>query len=270
MLLDEANMEKGDKPDIVLKKRDRGDDQYEDPSAGSNEGKKTKKRRFNESESSNKTSTTKESSKGKSPAKTSKSGKSVTTKEAVEDPVFEKASDDVEQTFNDNVDDPGQPPHTSAHEVLDPDWNTVKTVDDTLEQPWFNEVIPAEKPPLTFDDSMSTPIDFLAYAMNRLKLNEITLFGICNELEYNMEECYRYFTDQLDWANPEGHKSTVDMSKPLPLQDKEGNKERTYSSSITKTPAAPYNMEGIEDMIPKLWSPVIIAYDKDAALGISH
>ncbi|GJV75181.1 hypothetical protein Tco_1506765 [Tanacetum coccineum] len=138
-----ANMEKGDKPDIVLKKRDRGDDQYEDPSAGSNE-------------------------------------------------------------------------------VLDPGWNTVKTVDDTPEQPWFNEVIQAEKPPLTFDDLMSTPIDFLAYAMNRLKLNEITLFGICNELEYNMEECYRYFTDQLDWANPEGHKSTVDMSKPLPLQDKEG------------------------------------------------
>ncbi|GJT10153.1 hypothetical protein Tco_0857195 [Tanacetum coccineum] len=80
------------------------------------------------------------------------------------------------------------------------------------------------------------------------------------------------------------------MSKPLPLQDKEGrlvisvefffnndleylkagNKERMYSSSITKTPAARYTMEGIEDMIPTLWSPVVLAYDKDAALGISH
>ncbi|GKA54710.1 hypothetical protein Tco_0753659 [Tanacetum coccineum] len=28
-----------------------------------------------------------------------------------------------------------------------------------------------------------------------------------------------------------------------------------YSSSITKTPAARYTMEGIEDMIPTLWSP---------------
>ncbi|GKD47571.1 hypothetical protein Tco_1276547 [Tanacetum coccineum] len=44
---------------------------------------------------------------------------------------------------------------------------------------------------------------------------------------------------------------------------KAGNKERTYSSSITKTPAARYTLEGIEDMIPTLWSPVIIAYDKD-------
>ncbi|GJZ69052.1 hypothetical protein Tco_0632602 [Tanacetum coccineum] len=43
-----------------------------------------------------------------------------------------------------------------------------------------------------------------------------------------------------------------------------------YSSSITKTPATRYNMEGIKDMIPTLWSPIIIAYDKDAALGISH
>ncbi|GJU70193.1 hypothetical protein Tco_1256452 [Tanacetum coccineum] len=43
-----------------------------------------------------------------------------------------------------------------------------------------------------------------------------------------------------------------------------------YSSSITKTPAARYTMEGINDMILILWSPIIIAYDKDAALGISH
>ncbi|GJW53017.1 hypothetical protein Tco_0097102 [Tanacetum coccineum] len=80
------------------------------------------------------------------------------------------------------------------------------------------------------------------------------------------------------------------MNKPLPLQDKEGRLtipvefffnndleylkagsiERTYSSSITKTPAARYPMEGIEDMIPTLWCPFIIANDKDAALGISY
>ncbi|GJY65770.1 hypothetical protein Tco_0468008, partial [Tanacetum coccineum] len=103
MLLDEANIEKGNKTDIVLKKRDRGYDQDKDPSAGASQGKKTKKRSFNESKSSKKTSTTKESSKGKSPAKTSKSGKYVIVKEPVDDPVFEKALDDVQQTFNDNL-----------------------------------------------------------------------------------------------------------------------------------------------------------------------
>ncbi|GJT60295.1 hypothetical protein Tco_1003828 [Tanacetum coccineum] len=40
----------GDKPDTSLKKRDRGDDQDDDPSAGSNQDKKTKKRRVNESD----------------------------------------------------------------------------------------------------------------------------------------------------------------------------------------------------------------------------
>ncbi|GJU43184.1 hypothetical protein Tco_1200450 [Tanacetum coccineum] len=257
MLLDEATMKGGDKPDTVLKKRDYGDDQDEDPSAGSNQGKMTKKRRFNESESSKKTSTIKESSKGKSLARTSKSSKFVNAKESVEEPAFEIASVDVEQTFDDKVADAGQLHHTDADETqgyvalritkkdwfkksprpetLDPNWNTVKTVDDTSEQSWFNEMVQAEKPPLTFDELMSTPIDFSAFSMNRLKLNKITradlagpvfnlLKGTCKscvELEYNMEECYHTLTDQLDCANPEGHKSPVDMSKPLPLQDKE-------------------------------------------------
>ncbi|GKF51786.1 hypothetical protein Tco_0148253 [Tanacetum coccineum] len=150
-------------------------------------------------------------------------------------------------------------------EILDPEWNTVKTVDDALEQSWFNKMIQAEKPPLTFDELMSTPIDFSTFAMNHLKLNKITRADLVG-LMFNL------LKDQLDWTNPEGHKIPIDMSKPLPLQDKEGrltipvefffnndleylkarNKERTYSSSITKTPATRYTMEGIEDMIPKV------------------
>ncbi|GKF35052.1 hypothetical protein Tco_0108252, partial [Tanacetum coccineum] len=121
MLLDEATMKGGDKPDTVLKKRDYGDDQDEDPSAGSNQGKMTKKRRFNESESSKKTST-----------------------------------------------------HITRADLAGPVFNLLKGTCKS-----------------------------------------------CVELEYNMEECYYTLTDQLDCANPEGHKSPVDMSKPLPLQDKE-------------------------------------------------
>nr|GEV93710.1 hypothetical protein [Tanacetum cinerariifolium] len=264
-LLNEATTKEDDKPDTVLKKRDRGDDQDEDPLTRLNQGKKTKKRRFNESESSKKTSTTKESSK-----------------------VIEIALNNVNQTFDDKVGDSGQPPHIDANETqadvtpmilkrdwfkeasrpktLDPDWNIVKNVDDAPEQSWFNEMIQAEKPLLTFDELMSTPVDFLAFAMNRLKLNKITradlvglmfnllkgTYKICVELEYNMEECYHALIDQLDKLNPEG------------------NKERTYFSSITKTLPARYTMEGIEVLISTLWSPIIIAYDKDAAIGISH
>ncbi|GKF58367.1 hypothetical protein Tco_0171904 [Tanacetum coccineum] len=82
----------------------------------------------------------------------------------------------------------------------------------------------------------------------------------------------------------------VDMTKPLPLQEKDGhliipikiffnndreylkgkNSERTYSTSITKTLAVRYTQVALEDIIPQLWSLELVVYDKDAALGISH
>ncbi|GJZ98759.1 hypothetical protein Tco_0671212 [Tanacetum coccineum] len=38
----------------------------------------------------------------------------------------------------------------------------------------------------------------------------------------------------------------------------------TYTTSITKTKAAQYDLPGIKDMVPNLWSPVKVAYDKHA------
>ncbi|GJT69526.1 hypothetical protein Tco_1028812, partial [Tanacetum coccineum] len=74
----------------------------------------------------------------------------------------------------------------------------------------------AKKPLLTFDELMETPIDFSNFAMNRLKIDNLTqevllgpvynlLKGTCQssiELEYNMEECYKALTDKLDWEKP--------------------------------------------------------------------
>ncbi|GKD18278.1 hypothetical protein Tco_1207436 [Tanacetum coccineum] len=138
-------------------------------------------------------------------------------------------------------------------------------------------MVQVEKPPLTFDELMSTPIDFSTFAMNRLKLKNITrevlvgpvfnlLKGTCKscvELKCNMEECYRALTDQLDWANPKGHKSPVDMSKPLPLQDKEVR--LTIPVEFFFNNDLEYLKAGNKER-----TPVIVAYDKDAALGISH
>ncbi|GJZ58677.1 hypothetical protein Tco_0614493 [Tanacetum coccineum] len=44
----------------------------------------------------------------------------------------------------------------------------------------------------------------------------------------------------------------------------------TYTTSTTKTKAAQYDLPGIEDMVPNIWSPVKVAYDKYALWGISH
>ncbi|GKB36725.1 hypothetical protein Tco_0881667 [Tanacetum coccineum] len=120
------------------------------------------------------------------------------------------------------------------------------------------------------------------------------LKGTCKsfvELEYHFEECYKAVTDQLDWNKPEGHKYPFDLSKPLPLIEVQGRQvvpadyffnnnleylkgrssSRKYTTSTTKTKAAKYdNIEGIEDMVPALWSPVKVAYDKFAMWSISH
>ncbi|GJT89681.1 hypothetical protein Tco_1078526 [Tanacetum coccineum] len=81
-----------------------------------------------------------------------------------------------------------------------------------------------------------------------------------------------------------------DLSKPLPLIT-HGKRQRvpfeyfinndlkylqggvstmTYMTSTTKTKAAQYDLPGIEDMVPNIWSPVKVAYDRYPLWGISH
>nr|GEX62475.1 hypothetical protein [Tanacetum cinerariifolium]GEX64184.1 hypothetical protein [Tanacetum cinerariifolium] len=93
-------------PEKVMRKRYCDN---EDPLARPNQGKKTKRSRTKESKPSKKSSTFKESSKVKSPTKTSKFGKSVTVEEPVKELVFEMAFDDIKQTIDDVANDADQP-----------------------------------------------------------------------------------------------------------------------------------------------------------------
>ncbi|GJU58124.1 hypothetical protein Tco_1235890 [Tanacetum coccineum] len=176
-------------------------------------GKKTKRRRTKESESSKKPSTTKETPKGKAPSKGSKTGKSASAKEPVEEPTAEVVMDDAGE---DVVHDDDQPQDTSEPKTTktlnpewftqpprpptpDPEWNKRQVVLDQPEQPWFNQMVSATKDPLTFNDLMATPIDFSKYVLNRLKIDNLTqdillgpaynlLKGTCSssiELEYH-------------------------------------------------------------------------------------
>ncbi|GJX20340.1 hypothetical protein Tco_0223017 [Tanacetum coccineum] len=110
------------------------------------------------------------------------------------------------------------------------------------------------------------------------------------ELEYDFEECYKALSEKLDWENPKGDDYPFDLSKPLPLIKREkhqrvpfeffinndlkylqgGISTMTYTTSTTKTKAAKYDLPGIEDMVPNIWSPVKVAYDRYALWGISH
>ncbi|GKA23572.1 hypothetical protein Tco_0709605 [Tanacetum coccineum] len=155
----------------------------------------------------------------------------------------------------------------------DPEWNKGKSVDDGLEQSWLNDMAKATKRPLTFDDLMHTPIDFSAF------------------LDYTMEECSRALSEQLDWNNPEGHRCPYDLTKPLLVQISSqgrkivladfffnnkleylrgGSNDKKYTTFTTNSKSERYELNGIEDMVPKLWSPVKVVYDRYALLGISH
>ncbi|GJS55154.1 hypothetical protein Tco_0628516 [Tanacetum coccineum] len=188
--------------------------------------------------------------------------------------------------------------------TLDPEWNKCKIVDNKPTQKWLSDLAKAKKPSKTFDDLMSTLINFNVISMNRMQISDLKqdilvgpvykfLKGTCRsyvELEYNMEEYYKALNDQLDWNNPEGDRYPLDLSKPLPLVQSRNRQiasvdyffnndlaylqgrstGRTYMTSLTKTKAAKYDLQGIEDVVPNLWSLVKVAYNRHALLGTSH
>nr|GEW52222.1 hypothetical protein [Tanacetum cinerariifolium] len=108
--------------------------------------------------------------------------------------------------------------------------------------------------------------------------------------EVVMDDANKDVVHKLYWNNPEGGRYPFDLSKPLPLQGHPGHLtvvadyffnndleylkssylERTYTTLITKIKADWYEIVGIEDMVPTLWSPTKVRYDKDALKGIKH
>ncbi|GJU81542.1 hypothetical protein Tco_1283907 [Tanacetum coccineum] len=234
------------------------------------------------------------SSKG-SKSQPKSSGKSV----QAEEPVFEIADTKMPQDQGGDTEDQPNVKATPMNDWFkkpdrpptpDPDWNATKSFDSRPPQKWLGKIAQAEKPPLTFDEMMSTPIDFSAYVMHNLKIDNLTqeilvgpafnlLKGTCKsfvELEYHFEECYKVVTDQLDWNNLEGHEYPFYLSKPLPLIEAQGRQvipadyffnndleylkgrssSRKYTTSTTKNKAVKYdNIEGIEEMVLMLWNP---------------
>ncbi|GJR10270.1 TCP-1/cpn60 chaperonin family protein [Tanacetum coccineum] len=108
--------------------------------------------------------------------------------------------------------------------------------------------------------------------------------------QFQMEECHKLLTNQIDLVNPEGHRIVPDISNPLPLggppgqvtiqpqfifnKDLEylltGDKERNIALSISKLKAALYQDFGLEELVPSLWIESEQVYDISAAYGITH
>ncbi|GJX02288.1 hypothetical protein Tco_0186201 [Tanacetum coccineum] len=188
LIEDENAMDKGvaDTVQDPNRKNDDDEDDDEGPLAGPDQGKQAKRRRTKVFESSKKPSTTKETPKGKAPTKGSKTGKSDSAKELVEEPITKVVMDDAGEDVPHDDDQP----------------------QDIMEQA---SGLPGHR---------TVPADY-------------------------------FFNNDLEYLK------TSDL-------------EVTYTTSITKTKEARYDIKGIEDMLPTLWSTIKHRYDKDALKGIKH
>ncbi|GKC15003.1 hypothetical protein Tco_1011785 [Tanacetum coccineum] len=221
-----------------------------------------------------------ETSKGKAPSKSSKTDKSATIKEPIKEPSAEVEMDDAANTTAEDV----------VHDANQPHDDSTQAKDKAPIQGWFKQ----PPRPLTPDPEWNKHqvIDHLTQEI--LAGPAYNLFkGTCTssiELEYNIEECFKALTYILDWKNPEGDHCPFDLTKPLPLKGHPGHLtvvteyffnndlkflksaglKKTYTTSITTTKAARYEIVGIEDMTPTLWSTIKHGYDKDAEKGIKH
>ncbi|GJZ42726.1 hypothetical protein Tco_0589981, partial [Tanacetum coccineum] len=238
--------------------------QVEGPPAGSDQGLKKRKTRKDAEPSRGFKSTESKSSSSKGSKSQSKSfGKSA----QAEEPMFEIADTEMTQDQGDNMGNTKDQPNVeeaSKHDWFkkpersptpDRDWNDGKQIDFGPPRTWINKMEKTGKPPTTFDELMSTPIDFSAHVV----------------------------TDKLDWHNPEGHEYPFYLSKPLPLIEyqgrqvvpanyffnndleylKGGSSSGKYTTSTTKTKAAKYdNIDEIEDMVQQAVSSPMVAAAK--------
>ncbi|GKB78864.1 hypothetical protein Tco_0945759 [Tanacetum coccineum] len=117
----------------------------------------------------------------------------------------------------------------------DPYWNVGKTPQQGPTQSWLMALTASTDKSLnSFDELMSTPIDFSAYIMNGLKITNLTQETLLGptfrlfkgtrtnyaELEYDFEECYKDKAEKLVF----------------------GKSQKAY------------DLPGIEDMVPNIWS----------------
>nr|GEY61716.1 hypothetical protein [Tanacetum cinerariifolium] len=220
---------------------DDDDDDEEDPLPRPNQGKKTKRRRTKELESSKKPYTTKETPKGKAPLKGSKTGKFVTAKEPVEEPIAEVVMDDAFNTAGEDVvrnDD--QPQDTSKPKIdktSNPDchgltkWSLLQRILSHLMISWPLRLTSPNKLYWNNPEEDRYPFDLSKPLPLQGRPSHLNVFA-----DY-------FFNKDLEFL------TTFDLKK-------------TYTTFITKTKAPRYEIMGLKDMTLVLWSTIKHAVKK--------
>ncbi|GJR40860.1 hypothetical protein Tco_1216544 [Tanacetum coccineum] len=161
---------------------------------------------------------------------------------------------------------------------------------------------PVENSLLKKTGDMRTFMNWYCQKMGNTKLTQADLEGQAYEvikafyldvvhLQFQMEECHKMLTKQIDWTTPKGDQVRIDISRPLPLSGppghvtiqtkfffnkdldyfRYGSKGRRPALSISKMKAARYHDFGLELLVPEhMWINDVCTYDISASYGISH
>nr|GEU72237.1 hypothetical protein [Tanacetum cinerariifolium] len=77
-----------------------------------------------------------------------------------------------------------------------------KSVDDGPIQSWHNDLAKATKPPLTLDELMHTPVDFFAFAMKHLKIDNLTKEHLVGPVYNLLKGTCKSYVDSYDLTKP--------------------------------------------------------------------
>ncbi|GKA78224.1 hypothetical protein Tco_0784761 [Tanacetum coccineum] len=189
----------------------------------------------------------------------------------------------------------------------EPAWTILPSNMSDVENNWASVLASSYEPPaenslLAKTGDMMTFLNWYCRQINKSKLTQADLEGQAYEvvkvfypdiihLQFQMEECHKMLTDQVDWANPEGDQVRINVNRPLPLggppghvtiqtefffnKDLEylrfGNKGSMPVLSISKMKAARYPDFGLELLVPEqMWIEDVCTYDISAKYGIAH
>ncbi|GJV05314.1 retrovirus-related pol polyprotein from transposon TNT 1-94 [Tanacetum coccineum] len=166
-------------------------------------------------------------------------GKSV----QAEEPEFEVADSDMPRDQDENLGKYDEEPKG-------------KTPQQGPTQNWLMTLIAStDKSLKSFNELMSTPIEFYAYIMNGLKIINLTqetllgpAFRLLKGTRSNYSEIGYNFEEMLQRLFKKKHDLEIQKA----------------------TKAAQYDLPGIEDMVLNIWVPVKVSYDKHAFWGILH
>ncbi|GJV82199.1 hypothetical protein Tco_1518069 [Tanacetum coccineum] len=189
----------------------------------------------------------------------------------------------------------------------EPAWTILPSNVSEVKNNWASALASSYEPPAENSlhaktGDMMTFLNWYCWQINKSKLTQADLEGQAYEvvkvfypdiihLQFQMEECHKMLTDQVDWANSKGDQVRINVNRPLPLggppghvtiqtefffnKDMEylrfGNKGSMPVLSISKMKAARYPDFGLELLVPEqMWIEDVCTYDISAKYGIAH